>query len=403
MAPCRCFGWGGGRGAGGAGAPVPQQHAGAAAPPPAAPPEPWLPRTELPLAHPAQRKPRAAAPPPPPPLRVLSWNVLADGLAQHGDFVNAPPGVLAWEYRLPRIVREIAEARPDIVSLQEANHYEEIAAALQPLGLVGYHLPKRPAPPERFGAPPDGTALFYRAARLEPLDGPRGAPYARPDGGGAQTQGFVIATLRDAAAGGRAVVVAATHLKAKEGGPNEETRRLQAQQLVQHVAAAHAAAPASAGAAGVLVMGDFNTTPGSPACRELERQPGLKLQSVWSVPWAAGSGGGGGGGNSGGGGGGGGGTSGSGRAAAAGSGGEGNGAGGGAGAAAAPEPEFTTWKFRTGGEARRVIDFIYYGQPALAPSARWRMLGSAEIGPGGLPCAAYPSDHQAVLAAFEWL
>lgn len=266
MSPCRCFGWGGGGRAGNA----PAAGASAAL-------EPRLPRTELPLAL-ARPGQRAGAPP---PLRVLSWNILADGLAQHGDFVNAPPEVLAWEYRLPRIVREIAEARPDIVALQEANHYgagaarcggrtrsvavakgakarraatadarrgcptppppssrpttppdatrpaDELAAALKPLGLVGHWLPKRPAPPERYGAPPDGTALFYRAARLAPIEGPRGAPYARPGGGGGMTQGFVIATLRDTAAAGRPVVVAATHLKAKEGGPNEETRRLQ--------------------------------------------------------------------------------------------------------------------------------------------------------------------------------
>jgi hypothetical protein len=41
------------------------------------------------------------------------------------------------------------------------------------------------------------------------------------------TQGYMIAVLADRAAGGRAVVVAGTHLKAKEGGPNDETRRLQ--------------------------------------------------------------------------------------------------------------------------------------------------------------------------------
>jgi hypothetical protein len=40
------------------------------------------------------------------------------------------------------------------------------------------------------------------------------------------TQGFVAATLRDRESG-RLVVVAATHLKAKDGGPNDETRRAQ--------------------------------------------------------------------------------------------------------------------------------------------------------------------------------
>ena len=37
------------------------------------------------------------------------------------------------------------------------------------------------------------------------------------------------------------------------------------------------------------------------------------------------------------------------------------------GGAEAPGGEFTTWKFRTKGEARRTIDFIFYGPAALAP------------------------------------
>lgn len=37
--------------------------------------------------------------------------------------LQAPAWVLSWEYRFPRIIQEIAEARPDIVCLQEANHY----------------------------------------------------------------------------------------------------------------------------------------------------------------------------------------------------------------------------------------------------------------------------------------
>jgi hypothetical protein len=72
-------------------------------------------------------------------------------------------------------------------------------------------------------------------------------------------------------------------------------------------------------------------------------------------------------------------------------------------AESAAEPEFSTWKFRTNGEARRVIDHVYYSAPTLAPASRWRGPSAAEIGPGGLPCAGYPSDHVALLAAFEWL
>jgi len=198
MVRCHCFGLargsgkaGGGShdGAGGAaGAAGAQQQAGAAcAPPPtaAAPTSaPKLPRTELPLQQTplaatstgqgGKKQPRSSGKAAP-PLRVMTFNILADGLAQHGDFVACPPEVLAWEYRFPRIIQvnsqvvalgaaclatdcsccrrlawmprssslcwrppalathatcdapkhqqEVKEAQCDIVCLQEANHY----------------------------------------------------------------------------------------------------------------------------------------------------------------------------------------------------------------------------------------------------------------------------------------
>ena len=311
-------------------------------------------------------------------------------------------------------------------------------------------MPKSPSPAQRFGAPPDGVALFWRAARLEPAAPPAAAPFARADGGpgggggggggpagGAMTQGAIVATLRDRAARGRALVVAATHLKAKDGGPNDETRRRQALQLLERVEAAVAAAaaetPVSAAAAagdngssttqqqrqppppGVVVAGDFNALRSSPACAAVVAHPRLGLRSVWDVPWAAGA------------------------EEQAGGAGSGAGSGGANGASGSSgqqqqqqqqqqqrrrrqqrqqqpqegaqvqgdeddeEPEFSTWKFRTGGEARRVIDHAFYSGAALAPTRRWRGPTRAEIGPGGLPCAAYPSDHVALLVEFEWL
>jgi hypothetical protein len=119
MVRCQCFSLGrGGKacgdsdGADAAGAPG---AAPAAAPAPAPGPSslaadsdtlnpPKLPRTELPLLQPAALANRhrassggggkkgkaaaAAAAAAAPPLRVLTFNILADGLAQHGDFVN---------------------------------------------------------------------------------------------------------------------------------------------------------------------------------------------------------------------------------------------------------------------------------------------------------------------------
>jgi endonuclease/exonuclease/phosphatase family metal-dependent hydrolase len=143
-------------------------------------------------------------------------------------------------------------------------------------------------------------------------------------------------------------------------------------------AAAGAAAAASGGAEAtpaVLVMGDFNAVPGSPACKELEGHPGLHLQSIWTVPWAADS------------------------ASTTSS------SNGGKQQQQAPPPpaEFSTWKFRPNGEARRTIDHLYFSPAQLAATKRWRMLTPDEIGAGGLPCARYPSDHMALACEFEWV
>lgn len=81
-----------------------------------------------------------------------------------------------------------------------------------------------------------------------------------------------------------------------------------------------------------------------------------------------------------------------------------------AAAAAAERPaaaqegcEFTTWKFRSNGVAKRTIDYVMYSQAQLTPISRWRMLSEAEIGPAGLPSTVYPSDHMAVTCQFAWV
>jgi hypothetical protein len=80
----------------------------------------------------------------------------------------------------------------------------------------------------------------------------------------------------------------------------------------------------------------------------------------------------------------------------------------GAGEQAVPAPaqegqEFTTWKFRSSGVAKRTIDYIWYTGAQLVPVSRWRMLSEAEIGPSGLPNTMYPSDHMAVTCQFGWV
>eukprot|EP00850_Spirogloea_muscicola_P014439 SM000103S09531 [mRNA] locus=s103:412815:416468:- [translate_table: standard] len=273
-------------------------------------------------ADPAGLLPPQPAPQPPAEglrLRVVQWNVLADGLAQDGDFVRAPPAALAWSHRAPRLLALLLHAAPDLACLQELNHFDDFfSPELARQGYAGLFLPKAPSPAERLGFPPDGCAVFFRTDRFDVCDevrwrytGPRGQLHS---------QGAVLCRLQERGTG-RELVVATTNLKAKEGLAEARTRQEQAQELLQLLAERH-------GGRGlpIVLCGDFNATPDSEVYGLVERHP-LQLESVGAACRAAE------------------------HAVQDGQGG------------AAPrhtlEPEFTTWKFRSGGEKRATIDYVW--------------------------------------------
>ncbi|KAJ9515260.1 hypothetical protein QJQ45_002391 [Haematococcus lacustris] len=170
------------------------------------------------------------APSAPSPLRVLQWNVLADGLAQHGDFIKVPSAALEWETRLPLILDEIEEASADICAIQELNRYEELRALLALRGYDGCFFPKHCSPASRYRCPADGLAIFYKKDRLEVAAQPAGT-YFLDSKGRNMSQGFLRITLTDRLQG-QQVVVVTTHLKAKQGQEMDSTRLSQVQQML---------------------------------------------------------------------------------------------------------------------------------------------------------------------------
>ncbi|GFH06560.1 endo/exonuclease/phosphatase domain-containing protein [Haematococcus lacustris] len=275
--------------------------------------------------------------------RNKQWNVLADGLAQHGDFIKVPSAALEWETRLPLILDEIDEASADICAIQELNRYEELRALLALRGYDGCFFPKHVSPASRNRCPPDGLAIFYKKDRLE-----------------------VAAQPADRLQG-QQVVVVTTHLKAKEGQEMDNIRLSQGQggqagSGQQQQQGSHLVP--------VIIAGDFNTIPTSAVCKMFQGHT-VPLDSLWDLP------------NSG-------------EPTAAASDAPGAAAGG-------VDTEFSTWKFRSVGESKRVIDYILWTRGrGLQPVARWRMLTEQEIGPTGLPTLRYPSDHVALCADFQW-
>lgn len=162
-------------------------------------------------------------------MTILQWNVLADGLAQHGEFTRVDEQHLQWEHRAPLILRELALANADIICLQEVNHFDDwLQPELAKHGYVGSFWPKAHSPCRDYGYPPDGCALFYREEAFQPLlDTPKGfvfpaaTPQAQPG-----SQGVLLVHLRQRESG-RVLVVACTHLKAKAGEANELLREFQ--------------------------------------------------------------------------------------------------------------------------------------------------------------------------------
>lgn len=361
------------------------------------------------------------------PFRVATFNVLADGLAQSGDFVKVPISCLSWEYRLPLILQEIRAANADIICLQELNHFDTLATTLVPEGYSCFFRAKKPSPALKFGFPADGIALFYRHSRFSCSPAPAGHCFDSIDGQPA-AQGFVTAQLLDKLCG-RAVIVAATHLKAKAGFENEQTRVHQACQLLKELqnmrdrfsqsqlqqlppnASSNGTCHTNNIASGkqqqpaVLICGDFNTTPDSETV-EVMKQHELALESIWDVPWEASKHI----------------QNGNGTCCHNGDGGSHGGMGITSLASSSSNgtngktvqqqcynvdegqqaSEFTTWKFRSNGVAKRTIDYIWFSKQQLVPISRWRMLSEEEIGPQGLPNMTYPSDHMCVTCEFGW-
>lgn len=158
---------------------------------------------------------------------------------------------------------------------------------------------------------------------------------------------MLLVTLADTRDRGRAVAAACVHLKAKPGASQAALRGAQAADAAAAVvdAAAGAAATAPGGSEPIILLaGDFNDAPGSAAT---SAATAAGLTSIW---------------------------------------------------AALGRPVDTTFKIRTDGAARRCSDYIFVGGGGRVTAVAPPPTDVAAAAPDGLPCAAYPSDHVAVLA-----
>uniref|UniRef100_A0A7S4JMM5 Endonuclease/exonuclease/phosphatase domain-containing protein n=1 Tax=Paramoeba aestuarina TaxID=180227 RepID=A0A7S4JMM5_9EUKA len=149
-----------------------------------------------------------------PPFRIMYFNLLASGLGddQFPDRVD----VVRKEKRFPLALREIERWNCDIVCLCECNHFEDFW--IKEMTKLGYtqhvRLPKMFSPCEYFGAPPDGSAVFFRP-RFNLVNDLSFYFFDKKP--------MILVVVKDVEGGeGKELAIGVTHLKAFE--KNYETR-----------------------------------------------------------------------------------------------------------------------------------------------------------------------------------
>mmetsp|Transcript_27964 Transcript_27964/g.46262 ORF Transcript_27964/g.46262 Transcript_27964/m.46262 type:complete len:638 (-) Transcript_27964:244-2157(-) len=101
-------------------------------------------------------------------FRIASYNVLAEIYATQQQYPYCDIWALNWEYRFHNIMREIVDASPDVVCLQEvqADHYENhLYAAMSDQGYEGVYKQKTRQSMGLAGKV-DGCALFWRRSKF---------------------------------------------------------------------------------------------------------------------------------------------------------------------------------------------------------------------------------------------
>ncbi|XP_064190593.1 nocturnin-like isoform X1 [Anguilla rostrata] len=286
----------------------------------------------------------------PHPVRLMQWNILAQALGEGRDsFVRCPLEALKWAERKYLILEEILRYRPDVLCLQEVDHYHD---TFQPmLGSLGYHgtfcpKPSSPCLGVEHNNGPDGCALFFRRERflLEDSASMRLAATMFKS-----NQVAVVQTLRCRATG-RSLCVAVTHLKALSGW--EHLRAAQGSDLLQYLQAASEGRPGLP----LLVGGDLNAEPDEEVYQRFAAS-GLGLDSAYKQLSPDGL----------------------------------------------AEPPYTTWKIRPSGESCHTLDYVWYSRRGLRVHALLELPTAEQIGPDRLPSYSYPSDHLSLVCDFSFL
>ncbi|CAI5784352.1 Hypothetical predicted protein [Podarcis lilfordi] len=282
------------------------------------------------------------------PIRVMQWNILAQALGEGKDnFIQCPREALRWEERKCLILEEILAYQPDILCLQEVDHYFDTFQPL--LSRLGYQCtffpkPWSPCLDVECNNGPDGCALFFLKDRFTLVN----STNIRLTAMKLKTNQVAIAQILKCNETGKLFCTAVTHLKARNGW--ERFRSAQGADLLENLKKITQEAEVP-----LIVCGDFNAEPTEEVYKEFSNSS-LNLNSAYKLLSADGL----------------------------------------------SEPPYTTWKIRPSGECRHTLDYIWYSQHALNVNAALSLLTEEQIGPNRLPSFTYPSDHLSLVCDFTF-
>uniref|UniRef100_G3S0V6 Nocturnin n=1 Tax=Gorilla gorilla gorilla TaxID=9595 RepID=G3S0V6_GORGO len=278
-----------------------------------------------------------------PPPRPANFS-LGEG---KDNFVQCPVEALKWEERKCLILEEILAYQPDILCLQEVDHYfDTFQPLLSRLGYQGTFFPKpwSPCLDVEHNNGPDGCALFFLQNRFKLVN----SANIRLTAMTLKTNQVAIAQTLECKESGRQFCIAVTHLKARTGW--ERFRSAQGCDLLQNLQNITQGAKIP-----LIVCGDFNAEPTEEVYKRFASSS-LNLNSAYKLLSADGQ----------------------------------------------SEPPYTTWKIRTSGECRHTLDYIWYSKHALNVKSALDLLTEEQIGPNRLPSFNYPSDHLSLVCDFSF-
>lgn len=224
-------------------------------------------------------------------LRVLQFNILADGLsglrADLGGFSRVKKDFMVWEYRRNLLLAEILQYDPDIITLQECDHYYDFFfPMLYSQGYDGVFAPKPASACLEVSSNPDGCAIFYRRSKLKVLSSEigtyalsktelKGLPPQKDKS--IQNQVYAILCLQflanahsngitDQSTLTPALILATTHLKASKTEEGERFRFLEVKELLENIKIFEENLRRHQGKrAAILLTGDLNACPSKPS------------------------------------------------------------------------------------------------------------------------------------------